>query len=180
MMNFQVPLPSFITVGGTNYSIYTDFNTWIRFSKETNDFRFIFKNSHPCFRHENKWAISQNTYDELLAFYFAEKNSDDTEENGSEESQERLFDFELDAEYIYSAFLQAYGIDLFESNMHWHKFRALLLSLPKDTLMSEIMGYRAYKGNDKEFKKLKSKWALPKIYTEEEKQMLDDFERRWK
>lgn len=36
------------------------------------------------------------------------------------------FDYEFDAPEVYASFLALYGIDLFETDMHWWKFRALL------------------------------------------------------
>lgn len=54
----------------------------------------------------------------------------------------KLFDFDQDAEYIYSAFMQAYHIDLTKEKLHWHLFCALLGSLPSNTRFSEIVGIR--------------------------------------
>lgn len=75
----------------------------------------------------------------------------------------KVFDFNKDAPYIYSAFYQAYGLNLYErqdrnrkwffqSNgilgrifgrpLHWQEFIFLFQGLPKDTLMSEIMSIR--------------------------------------
>lgn len=59
----------------------------------------------------------------------------------------KLYDFAKDAPYIYASFLQAYGIDLCEQRgkLHWWKFIAMFLSLPKDTKMSEIQVIRQRK-----------------------------------
>lgn len=56
----------------------------------------------------------------------------------------RLLDFDQDAEYIYAAFLQTYGINLFrvQDKLHWWEFSALLSALPQDTRMSEIVDLR--------------------------------------
>ena len=69
----------------------------------------------------------------------------------SASKSEKVLDFQQDAEYIYAAFLQAYGIDLFRcqdrpgntQTLHWWQFTALLASLPSDTRLSEIVGIRA-------------------------------------
>lgn len=62
----------------------------------------------------------------------------------------KLFDFEQDAAYIYAAFLQSYGIDLFERQdrrgqkpLHWCAFLALFQALPEQTRMSERISIRA-------------------------------------
>lgn len=56
-----------------------------------------------------------------------------------------IIDFKVDSGYIYAAFMQAYGVDLYEQQgkLHWHKFIALLQSLPDNTRMREIMSIRA-------------------------------------
>lgn len=52
------------------------------------------------------------------------------------------FDFVEDADLIYAGFLQQYGIDLQEEDMHWWKFMILLGNLGSDTRLSRIMEYR--------------------------------------
>lgn len=41
----------------------------------------------------------------------------------------RLISFEQDAPEIYASFLQTYGIDLIETDVHWYRFNVLLASL---------------------------------------------------
>lgn len=57
---------------------------------------------------------------------------------------QRLVDFNLDGEYIYASFLQAYGIDLLEEQgrLHWKKFIAMFEGLPEGTKIREIMKIR--------------------------------------
>lgn len=57
---------------------------------------------------------------------------------------QRVVDFNLDGEYIYASFLQAYGIDLLEEQgrLHWKKFIALFEGLPEGTKIREIMKIR--------------------------------------
>lgn len=56
----------------------------------------------------------------------------------------QAFDFTQDAEYIYAAFRQAYGIDLKaeRGRLDWREFLALFEALPDGTVMSEIMSIR--------------------------------------
>ena len=90
--------------------------------------------------------------------------------------QQKIYSFKYDAKYIYSAFLDQYGIDLNEIKyLHWFKFRALFESLKDDNKICEIMGYRAIDLNKikdeeekKKYRKLKNKWALPDNRTVEE------------
>ncbi|ADU25691.1 Gp15 family bacteriophage protein [Ethanoligenens harbinense] len=69
---------------------------------------------------------------------------------------ERAYDFEQDAPDIYAAFMQTYGIDLNDVDMHWWKFHALMFALPEDCKFSRIMRYRTmdlsdFKGKERKF-----------------------------
>lgn len=89
------------------------------------------------------------------------------QETGKTES--RIYDFNYDDDYIYSAFIQQYGINLQSINyMHWWEFRALFKSLTNQTEFVKIMEYRGIEitndMTDKEksfYKKMKSVYALP-------------------
>lgn len=63
---------------------------------------------------------------------------------GKPSSEPRAFDFEQDARYIYAAFRQVYGINLFEQRgkLHWLEFIALFSALPKDARIVGIMHIR--------------------------------------
>ena len=95
-----------------------------------------------------------------------------------EHKKKQIYNYEFDAEYIYSAFMQQYGIDLQDIEyLHWWKFKALFNGLTKETQFVEIMGYRAMdvkKIKDKEerkrYRKLQKLYELPDTRTEEEKE----------
>lgn len=95
--------------------------------------------------------------------------------------KKRIIDIDLDAEYIFGSFIQAYGINLIDAQgtLHWREFRALLASLPDDTRMREIMGYRAYQKPSKsdthhtQMMRLKEQYALPGADDDDEE--VDDF-----
>lgn len=83
-----------------------------------------------------------------------------------------VIDFDIDAPYIYAAFMQAYGIDLYEQQgkLHWQKYAALVASLPTDTRIADIMRIRSQKvpaitrHNREEVENLmraKARYALP-------------------
>ncbi|WP_352400933.1 bacteriophage Gp15 family protein [Anaerotignum sp.] len=96
---------------------------------------------------------------------------------GITKKQERIYSFEQDAPYIYSAFLEQYHMDLTEVwQLHWWKFRALFQGLRDDTVFSRIMGYRAMEISEsmgkeqKEFyRRMKEIYRLPMGKGEEEK-----------
>lgn len=65
--------------------------------------------------------------------------------NGSEEEagDERLMDFEQDADAIYASFYGQYGIDLIDIPfLHWRKFLALLGGLNEDSPLRQRMSLR--------------------------------------
>ena len=105
----------------------------------------------------------------------------DKEVKKSNSKDKQIYSYEFDAEYIYSAFMEQYNIDLNSIKyLHWWKFKALFNSLNEDVLFCKIMGYRAMNLNkikDKEmkkhYKKLKDFYNLPDMRSEEEKE--DDF-----
>jgi len=63
-----------------------------------------------------------------------------------EERSGAQYSYTEDADYIYAAFMQAYGIDLIDQQgkLHWAKFKALLNGLPNDTTFSNILQIRGW------------------------------------
>lgn len=123
----------------------------------------------------SKFTLAEwfNIYQSIIDEYISSKEEIEYDDLGEPmpvvRKNEKLIDIDLDAEYIYSSFIQAYGIDLVEQQgqLHWYKFRALLAGLPSNTKMREIMGYRAYKKPNKsdthhsQMMELKQHYALP-------------------
>lgn len=117
---------------------------------------------------------------DLLWFYRCgkeiEKQEDSSEE--SEQKTKQIYSYEFDDEYIYSAFMEQYKIDLNSIKyLHWWKFKALFKSLNENTQFVKIMGYRAInlsKIKDKDLKanyrKMQKTYALPDMRSEEEKE----------
>ena len=68
------------------------------------------------------------------------------------------FVFEDDAPYIYSSFMETYGIDLLTAKLHWWQFLALFRGL--FIHYKDITSYRGYEGDDKEMLKARSDWQL--------------------
>nr|MDH3162311.1 Gp15 family bacteriophage protein [Bacillus licheniformis] len=95
---------------------------------------------------ENEEDLNEMDFDDITLFVDAVFNNFINESEDKEEEQappdgeateapadEAIFDFVEDAEYIYSAFLFDYNIDLLEQQgkMHWRKFKALFKGLSK-------------------------------------------------
>lgn len=99
-------LPNTVSVGGRDFSIYTDFRLWMRFEiavgkmkrGDNIDVSYLFKNDMP----------SYCDLRELFSFSRPESPLP----RPISHSNVIALDYELDADLIYSAFLGQYGIDL--------------------------------------------------------------------
>lgn len=86
------------------------------------------------------------------------------------EKKSLSFDFDVDADLIYAAFWQTYGIDLTQEQgkLHWYSFKALLNGLPDDTLFTKVRQIRQTdlskiknKEQKREMRRMKREVALP-------------------
>lgn len=120
--------------------------------------------------------ISLSTVEDNLVEYDLAGNPMKT--TASDDTKQRApYDIRYDGDYIYSSFLQAYGIDLFDvqGKLHWRKFNALLSGLPEGTKLMEVIKIRKWKpqkGDSAEYKeemrRLQKDYALPYEVIEEE------------
>lgn len=175
-------LPDAIVVGGRAFLLKTDYRVWIRFTQDFKawkkmgyrgviDIEYLFENDIPAFS-------EADDYSGILEFAFPQNVVPHYEHDNGEDV---LF-YDIDGDYIYAAFMQAYHIDLISTDMHWHKFLALMNGLPDSTRLSAIMGYRAYTGekikNEAQmYRALKDAWMPPYEETEEEKAADEEFEK---
>lgn len=124
--------------------------------------------------------VVQEAVDRLFWFYrCGEESAETTDSNEDAEggSTDPPFSYEYDADYIYAAFLQAYGIDLARHTLHWWQFRALFRALPEDTQIMKIIGYRTMKipaklpkEQKQHYQRMKRLYALPQS---EDRQQLE-------
>lgn len=132
----------------------------------------------------------EEAWNGLLWFYSCGTASDDDGSTKTSSSVNKAYDFEVDSERIYSAFIKEYGIDLQESPIHWWKFKALLISLPDTCTMGKLMYYRTVdistlKGKEREHaQKIRSMFPAQKIIkmskAQREAQWLAKLEKREK
>ena len=139
-MSLFLQPPDTITASGIEYKIDTDFRAWVKFQGillggGTNDE----KSEKICrFMAEIGLPQTKEALDVMLQFYAGASTENETGIG----KNVRSFDFEKDSEYIFSAFLESYSIDLTTEKLHWWRFRALFKSLPEDCQMCKIMMYR--------------------------------------
>ena len=173
-------LPSAVEVGGQYFEVKTDFQYWIRFTLMLEekplftDFDFLYKNKIPEDRIKG--------FEALKAFAYPVHEL--PRAVGGNNSDEIPFSYELDADLIYSAFMQQYGIDLVSEklHLHWYKFRALFDGL-KDCKFTDIVGYRLFTPGaklseyDRSMLRLRDAWRIYPELDEETKKEMAEFDR---
>lgn len=173
----------------------TDFRNWIRYEElmldddEENLNESLMSVINLCYRDGLKvldYIDIETAFNQILWFYtmgsFKELEPikdipEDEAENVVGEKSKKIYDYKFDWNYIYSAFIQAYNIDLFKTNLHWWEFKSLFNSLPEETQFSKILGYRAItisskmsKEEKKFYRNMKKIYGLPDTRSEEEKE----------
>lgn len=168
-------LPEVVEIAGTSVKIDTSFRTGIIFEEMLSD---------PELPDEDKLltmlelyypgiVFDETTIREAIEkiFWFYRCGSEPRQTTGGDEGGETVFSYEYDADYIYAGFMSAYRIDLAKETLHWWQFRALFRSLPEDTQIMKIIGYRSMKISPKlskeqkeHYKRMKRMYALPERY----------------
>ena len=165
-------------LNGKPYLLNTDYRVWIRFNEDyrsddvDRDISYIFQGEKPE-------EIDDYILMQLIAFL---NNPSSTPISDGSESDEKALDYIQDGEYIYSAIMATYGIDIIDTDMHWHKFHALCNNIIGDSTLwgyaKRIRTYRKPTKSDtyeKQSMKDKIAWTLPIELTEAEKQKVDEF-----
>ena len=174
-------LPTTIEVDGKTYEINSNFRTGIKFEimidekKSGSDIvKEALKLFYPVIPQNIEEAVQK-----IVWFYCCGQTSKSI---GTSGISQRAYSFKHDAGYIYSAFLQQYGIDLQMAELHWWQFRYLFRSLSEDCLITKIMQYRTAeitsgmsKSEKDRIRKLKRIYALP--LSDEEKKRQEDIEK---
>jgi hypothetical protein len=180
-MNILVDLvPTTVDIDNNEYEINSDFRTSILFELlmqdnsvgEEEKILFALQLYYPVVPKNINEAIEQ-----ILWFYRCGKNTSKSKGNGKGKSITQIYSFDYDDDYIYSAFLDQYGVDLQDIDyLHWWKFKAMFKALKDDNEIVKIMGYRSTdlsKIKDKEqkayYKKMKELYKIPISKDEEDK-----------
>lgn len=164
-------LPDTIEVDGSLFKVKTDFRQWIQFGEILKnekatiiDLAFILENVS-----ELDLILKQEEFTKALLGFYSNPNPTPKNNNSNTDS---VIDYILDGEYIVGSFYAVYGIDLTTAEIHWHLFKALLISLPDECMIKKIMSYRSYKKNNEKYEtqmnNLRSSWKLPSIYEQQQ------------
>lgn len=183
-MNILVDLvPTTVSIDNKEYEINSDFRTSILFEllmqdgtiEEDDKILMALQLYYPDIPENIKKAIEQ-----MLWFYRCGKDVSSSKGNGKSKGVTQIYSFEYDDNYIYSAFLDQYNIDLQDIEyLHWWKFKAMFKALKDDNMIVKIMGYRSMdlsKVKDKEqkayYKRMQKLYEIP--ISKDEPNKLDD------
>ena len=165
-------LPYYVYIKGKRYKINVDYRIMLKFEMIMQDTSIedsdkILKSLrlfYPAFFeiiNGGKSVISE-AISQLIIFYKCGRNQENHKQKKSSNGSSRpVYSYELDDQYIFSAFWQCYKVDLTKDKIHWWKFKAMELGLKDDTQYEKIKSYRSYEGKDKDMKDLKKYWQLP-------------------
>lgn len=184
-------LPQSVNIGGFEVQINSNFKTSINFEELLNKYDLDKEEEQREFYNEglrlyypllSKNFNSLKVEEKILFNHIVDNSSEainkmlwfykcgkEFKENKEGKSAVDIYSFEHDAETIYSAFLDQYGIDLQEIDyLHWWKFKALFRALKDDNEISKIMSIRAMdinslsKEQKEHYRKLKKIYEIPK------------------
>lgn len=168
-------LPKTVLVDGEPFLVVTDFRKWLTFDQLLQKPEIKLFDLWEYIAQDKKPMDPDATLKALVDFYFTPSA---TPNNIGNDSSVKLVDFVKDGEYIYASFMQAYGINLVEVDMHWHEFKALFNGLPDDCKIAKIMAYRAYKKSNKSAEKIyeeqRDMWAFREEKSPEDAQIMED------
>lgn len=140
-MRINDRIPTHIEAGGRRYRIDTDFRNVIRMNEimarvdltdEARDWlalRCLMR--HPPRRRDRQIEALKALREMLFS----------TKRGGVDEK--KITDIEQDAELIFAAFYQEYGINLWRDRLSWFEFTALLAGIAEGTRYSDVLTIRA-------------------------------------
>ena len=183
-MNLLIDLiPTEVKIDGMEYAINSDFRTSILFELLMQDYTIGEKEKIYMALELYYPIIPKNineATEQMLWFYRCGKDEVKSKGTGKGKSVTQIYSYDYDDDYIYSAFLDQYGVDLQDVDyLHWWKFKAMFKALKEDNEIVKIMGYRAMdlsKIQDKEsknhYRKMKELYKIP--INKDDKDKLDE------
>ena len=159
-------LPRTVKVNDKEFAIRTDYRYWIKFenilfdSGIADEYKLYFMTSAVM---ETPQNMKKELIEALFSFYRLNKPI----KRGSSKQSDIGYRYDYDIGLIYAAFYQQYHIDLFQTNLHWWKFKSLFDGLSDQTMFMQVVGYRMAdiskmdKEQKKRYTELKKFYALP-------------------
>lgn len=179
-------LPTSVVIDGVEYKINSDFRTSILFSLLMED-RDVNEQDKILGALQLYYDVIPNNInsaiDKIINFYLCNDNNNTSSGSSKNKSNKKVLDYEIDSNYIYSAFLTQYNIDLQDIEyLHWWKFKAMLDSLNDDLMLCKIIKFRSIdvsKIQDKEqkkyYQKMQKMYEIKEKISEEELKQLEEW-----
>lgn len=184
MFDLAYPINDTVEINGTDYTLDMSFDNVLRLfdlledetihdlQKSVTGLKMLINDDLKDYEPHERTEIFVQLFKQTVGKEAEDNQPVDIQGNPmpSNNKDEKVYSIKEDAPYIFAGFYQEYGIDLFEQQgkLHWNKFKAMLMSLRKDTRFKEIIEIRTMdlpsgKGSGKqreEVKKLKKQYAL--------------------
>lgn len=161
-------LPKTIEIDSIVYSIDTDFRAWIRFEEVMSDDRI--KNNMKLIIASDFVGLDENAFNihsqedimsALFSFYRMYKP---ILKASTSKNDTTSYKYSSDIGYVYSAFLQQYGINILTAKLHWFEYKSLFDSLTDATKFIQIVGYRTQDTSKMEKEQKREADKLKKLY----------------
>lgn len=161
-------LPKTIEIDSIVYSIDTDFRAWIRYEEVMSDDRI--KNNLKLIIASDFVGLDENAFNihsqedimsALFSFYRMYKP---ILKASTSQNEATSYKYSSDIGYVYSAFLQQYGINILTAKLHWFEYKSLFDSLTDATKFIQIVGYRTQDTSKMEKEQKKEADKLKKLY----------------
>jgi hypothetical protein len=169
-------LPTVAEIDGREYELNTDFRVCLKIVMAFEDPELTMQEKYLLMVQLLYKDIPENVQRASeIAILFLNCGEQNTEQKNSED-KERVFSFEKDSRYIFSAIQHTHKIDLSNVDyMHWWKFCFLFMELSEDCFFARLVDLRVRKSKGKLTKeekeycyKIKDIVDLPVEYTQEE------------
>ena len=132
-------LPGHVTLYENQYPVHTSFRNWLKISELLQDMagKNIGKALSLCYKETLPPNLPSAVLG-MMAFY----NRGALSGAPQGEKQEPVISFSQDADVIFAAFRQVYGIDLTKEDLHWYVFCALFSALSEDNAFQNLIRLR--------------------------------------
>ena len=181
--------PTFISVGGVDYSVNTDFRVWIGVTHDLRDLIPTPKTPEQAINNTKVIAdaemavfgqiIPHPMNDVLDAIIQFSQGYPEAPVTPSGKQKVQTYSFDWDLNYIILAIRNQSGIDLSyrrKEPFHWWEFLLEFRSLCGDHYILKLMEIRGYDGKEPELKQQALRYALPRENTAEDIAILDEFD----
>ena len=168
-------LPRTVRADNRDYTIDTDFRTWMKFENIMVD-AGIEMDYKLYFMIRGVMNMPDDISEELIQALFSFYRLDKPIRKTSGKQGDIGYRFDHDMDLILAAFRQQYGIDLLAAELHWWEFKSLFDGLTDQTKFIQVVGYRTAdiskldKEQKQRYTELKKFYALPVEKTQERSQ----------